>query len=145
MDDLISEFLSETFDSLDTLDVELVKLEQNPNDPSIIGGIFRVLHTIKGTCGFIGLPRLEKLAHAGENVLSRFRDGELEVTPDGVTLILESLDAIKGLLSLIGELGAEPPGDDSALIARLDAAARGEQRAVATPAEAAEEIGRAHV
>ena len=132
MDDLLSEFLSETADNLEVLDSELVKLERNPNDPAIIGGIFRLLHTIKGTCGFLGLPRLETLAHAGENVLSLFRDGELEVSPEGVSLILESLDAIKALLAALRETGLEPAGDDQALIARLDAAAR-----KATPSDSA--------
>ena len=68
MDDLLSEFLTETSESISTLDVALVNLEQNPNDPQILGNIFRLVHTIKGTCGFLGLPRLEHVAHAGENV-----------------------------------------------------------------------------
>ena len=85
MDDLLSEFLTETSESLSTLDVELVKLEQNPNDPDILSNIFRLVHTIKGTCGFLGLPRLEAVAHAGENVLGKIRDGELVVTPPAVT------------------------------------------------------------
>ena len=74
MDDLLSEFLTETSESLDSLDSELVRLEQNPNDPELLGNIFRLVHTIKGTCGFLGLPRLESVAHAGENVLGNFRD-----------------------------------------------------------------------
>jgi len=80
MDDLLSEFLTETNESLSVLDVELVKLEQNPNDPELLSNIFRLVHTIKGTCGFLGLPRLERLAHAGENVLGRIRDGAVAVT-----------------------------------------------------------------
>ena len=71
MDDLLSEFLTETAESLAVLDVELVKLEQNPNDPELISNIFRLVHTIKGTCGFLGLSRLESVAHAGENVLAK--------------------------------------------------------------------------
>jgi two-component system chemotaxis sensor kinase CheA len=59
MDDLVSEFITETAEGLSALDVELVNLEQNPNDPAILGGIFRIIHTVKGTCGFLGLPRLE--------------------------------------------------------------------------------------
>ena len=59
MDDLLSEFLTETKESMNTLDVELVKFEQNPNDEAILSNIFRLVHTIKGTCGFLGLPRLE--------------------------------------------------------------------------------------
>jgi two-component system chemotaxis sensor kinase CheA len=94
MDDLLTEFLTETGESLSTLDVELVKLEQNPA-PKTLSNIFRLVHTIKGTCGFLGLPRLEAVAHAGENVLGKFRDGELSVTPAAVTLILASIDRIK--------------------------------------------------
>jgi two-component system chemotaxis sensor kinase CheA len=73
MDDLLSEFLTETTESLDNLDVEIVKFEQDPNDPELLSNIFRLVHTIKGTCGFLGLPRLEALAHAAENVLGNFR------------------------------------------------------------------------
>ncbi|TAN56252.1 MAG: hypothetical protein EPN26_04115, partial [Rhodospirillales bacterium] len=69
MDDLLSEFLTETSESISTLDVALVNLEQNPNDREILQNIFRLVHTIKGTCGFLGLPRLEAVAHSAENVL----------------------------------------------------------------------------
>ena len=125
MDDLLREFLTETSESLSVLDLELVRLEQNPNDPALLGNIFRLVHTIKGTCGFLGLPRLEKVAHASENVLGKVRDGELVVTPEAVSLILESLDRIKGLLAKLEETEAEPAGDDSDLIARLNAFANG--------------------
>ena len=66
MDDLLREFLTETSESLDVVDVELVRFEQDPNNASILGNIFRLVHTIKGTCGFLGLPRLEALTHAAE-------------------------------------------------------------------------------
>jgi len=74
MDDLLSEFLTETTESLEVIDGELVRFEQNPQDAEILGNIFRLVHTIKGTCGFLGLPRLESVAHAGENILGKFRD-----------------------------------------------------------------------
>ncbi len=125
MDDLLSEFLTETSESIAVLDVELVKLEQNPNDPGILGNIFRLVHTIKGTCGFLGLPRLETVAHAGENVLGKFRDGELEVTPHAVTLILQSIDCIKMILSHLEQTETEPEGDDAELKAALNALADG--------------------
>jgi two-component system, chemotaxis family, sensor kinase CheA len=133
MDDLLSEFLTETNESIDNLDVEIVRLEQDPNDPDLLSGIFRLVHTIKGTCGFLGLPRLESVAHAGENILVKFRDGELSVTPDAVTLILESLDAIKSLLAALAETETEPEGDDSDLIARLNAMANGETVTASAP------------
>src|ERR1700742_1912862 len=111
MDDLLTEFLTETGESLATLDVELVKLEQNPA-PQILSNIFRLVHTIKGTCGFLGLPRLEAVAHAGENVLGKFRDGELSVTPNAVTVILKCIDHIRILLAELEAAGKEPEGSD---------------------------------
>lgn len=146
MDDLLSEFLTETNENLAVLDVELVKLEQNPNDPGLLSNIFRLVHTIKGTCGFLGLPRLESVAHAAENVLGKFRDGELNVSPYAVSLILESLDTIKGILSVLEQTEAEPPGGDQDLIDRLNAMAEGRELpkaggaapAVAAPAAPAE-------
>ncbi len=125
MDDLLSEFLTETTESLSTLDVELVKLEQTPNDPEILQNIFRLVHTIKGTCGFLGLPRLETLAHSAENVLGKFRDGEIEVTQSAVSLILESLDRIKSILTYLEENEEEPEGEDRDLKDRLAAAEEG--------------------
>ena len=123
MDDLLSEFLTETNEGLAVLDVELVKLEQNPNDVELLSSIFRLMHTIKGTCGFLGLPRLESVAHAGENILGKFRSGELVVTPDGVSLILECLDQIRALLVSLEQTESEPEGEDTDLIARLNTAA----------------------
>lgn len=136
MDDLLREFLTETNESIAQLDVELVRLEQNPEDPDLISSIFRLVHTVKGTCGFLGLPRLEKVAHAGENVLGKFRDRELPVTPHAVTLILRSIDTIKRLLSILEETEAEQPGDDSDLIAELDAMAAGKVLASSVATEA---------
>lgn len=125
MDDLLSEFLTETTESLDVVDLELVRLESDPNDKGTLDKIFRLVHTIKGTCGFLGLPRLESVAHAGETLLGKFRDGELTVAPPEVTLILEALDHIKGILYHLEQEGKEPEGDDSWLIDKLNAAAAG--------------------
>jgi two-component system chemotaxis sensor kinase CheA len=133
MDDLLSEFLTETSESLATLDVELVNLERNPNDTGILSNIFRLVHTIKGTCGFLGLPRLESLAHAAENVLGKFRNGELSVSPSSVTLILQSIDRIKDSLAYIEANEQEPPGDDQDLIDQLNAVASGQEAEPAAP------------
>jgi len=133
MDDLISEFLTETNESLEALDLDLVNLEQNPNDKDLLSKIFRLMHTIKGTCGFLGLPRLEKVAHHAENVLGRFRDGDLEVTPEYVTLIFESIDRIKLIVQKLGEEGKEPQGDDTFLIGKLDAVFEGKKTVAAAP------------
>ncbi|WP_282609767.1 chemotaxis protein CheW [Pelagibius sp. Alg239-R121] len=136
MDDLLSEFLTETNEGLATLDLEIVKLEQNPNDEVLLGNIFRLMHTIKGTCGFLGLPRLESVAHAGENILSKVRDGELVVTGPIVSLILECLDQIREILNTLEATEVEPEGDDSELIGRLNEAAEG-KLGDAAPAAAA--------
>ncbi|MBT4720977.1 MAG: hybrid sensor histidine kinase/response regulator, partial [Rhodospirillaceae bacterium] len=126
MDDLLTEFLTETSENLAVLDVELVKFEQDSSNNAILSNIFRLVHTIKGTSGFLGLPRLEAVAHAGEDVLGKFRDGELEVTPDAVTLVLQTIDTIRDLLGGLEEAGSEPEGDDSGLIGKLRAMADGD-------------------
>ena len=99
MDDLLADFLTETNENLAELDVALVRLETAPDDPTTLSGIFRLVHTIKGTCGFLGLPRLEQVAHAGENVLGRMRDGALRPTPVLVSLVLAALDRIKAIVA----------------------------------------------
>nr|WP_166467496.1 hybrid sensor histidine kinase/response regulator [Bradyrhizobium symbiodeficiens]QIP06536.1 hybrid sensor histidine kinase/response regulator [Bradyrhizobium symbiodeficiens] len=120
MDDLLREFLTETSESLDTVDNQLVKFEQEPNNAKILDNIFRLVHTIKGTCGFLGLPRLEALAHAGETLMSKFRDG-MPVTADAVSLILASIDRIKEILAGLEATEAEPEGNDRDLIDQLEA------------------------
>jgi two-component system chemotaxis sensor kinase CheA len=138
MDDLLNEFLTETNENLAVLDNELIKLEQNPNDPALLSNIFRTVHTIKGTCGFLGLPRLEAVAHASENILGKFRDQVLSVTPYSVTLILASLDRIKSLLLTLEQTGKEPDGADQELIDQLNAHANGEDTdVIAAPPAAA--------
>ena len=118
MDDLLREFLTETNESLDTVDNQLVRFEQDPNNAKILDNIFRLVHTIKGTCGFLGLPRLEALAHAAETLMGKFRDG-MPVTVDAVTLILTSIDRIKEILSGLETTQAEPEGSDQDLIDAL--------------------------
>src|SRR5690242_16349694 len=128
MDDLLREFLTETGESLDTVDVELVHFEQDPNNAKILDNIFRLVHTIKGTCGFLGLPRLEALAHAAETLMGKFRDG-MPVTGEAVTLVLAAIDRIKAILDGLEQLQREPPGDDADLIGRLTRAAARPQSA----------------
>ena len=136
MDDLLREFLTETSESLDTVDNQLVRFEQDPNNAKILDNVFRLVHTIKGTCGFLGLPRLEALAHAGETLMGKFRDG-MPVTAEAVTLILSSIDRIKEILAGLEATEAEPEGNDQDLIVQLHQLA---ERGMATmPASAASE------
>ena len=118
MDDLLREFVTETNESLDVVDVELVRFEREPANATIINNVFRLVHTIKGTCGFLGLPRLEALAHAAEALMGRFRDG-VPATTDAVTLILASIDRIKQILESLEHEQREPDGGDDDLISRL--------------------------
>jgi two-component system chemotaxis sensor kinase CheA len=119
MDDLLREFVTETNESLDVVDVELVRFEQDPNNAKILDNIFRLVHTIKGTCGFLGLPRLETLAHAAETLMGKFRDG-MPVTGDAVTVILFTIDRIKELIADLEKHQREPEGADSDLIRSLE-------------------------
>lgn len=130
MDDLIPEFLTETNESLAELDISLVQLEQNPGDKDLLSQIFRVMHTIKGTSGFLNLPRLGSVAHKAEDLLGLFRDDKLQPTPGNISLIFEALDCIKVVLATLESTGKEPEGDDSDLINRLAAACHGEQTAL---------------
>jgi two-component system chemotaxis sensor kinase CheA len=119
MDDLLREFLTETNESLDVVDVELVRFEQDPNNAKILDNIFRLVHTIKGTCGFLGLPRLEALAHAAETLMGKFRDG-MPVTGEAVTVILSTIDRIKEILDELEAKQQEPEGQDRDLISKLE-------------------------
>ncbi|MGC1695035.1 MAG: hybrid sensor histidine kinase/response regulator [Pseudolabrys sp.] len=119
MDDLLAEFVTETNESLDVVDVELVRFEQDPNNAKILDNVFRLVHTIKGTCGFIGLPRLEALAHAAEALMGKFRDG-VPATNEAVTLILSTIDRIKQILESLEREQREPDGADQDLISDLE-------------------------
>ncbi|MBN8875140.1 MAG: chemotaxis protein CheW [Rhodospirillales bacterium] len=134
MDDLLADFLTETNESLAELDVALVTLERKPDDANTLSLIFRMVHTIKGTCGFLGLPRLERVAHAAENVLGKVRDKTLTATPDIISVVLTAIDRIKAIVSGLAMTGTEPAGDDGPLIESLDATAAGHPpvRALAT-------------
>ena len=119
MDDLLREFVTETNESLDVVNLELVRFEQDPNNAKILGNIFRLVHTIKGTCGFLGLPRLEALAHAAEALMGKFRDGA-EASGEAVTLVLATIDRIKEILDALEQHQSEPAGSDADLIAELE-------------------------
>ena len=119
MDEIIKDFLIESAENLDRLDQDLVKLEGAPSSSELIAGIFRTIHTIKGTCGFLGFARLEKLAHAGESLLSRLRDGELTLNADITSGLLAMVDAVRQMLAQIEASGQDGEDDHASLIAHL--------------------------
>ena len=122
MDELLGDFLTETAENLQTVDNEIVLFERDPGNRDVLNNIFRLVHTIKGTCGFLNLPRLERLAHAAETVLGKVRDGQAAVSPAVVSETLAAIDGIKVILAALEASGKEPAGDDEAQIARLNAA-----------------------
>jgi two-component system, chemotaxis family, sensor kinase CheA len=125
MNELLRDFLTEAHENLDVVDVELVRFEREPNNADLLARIFRLVHTIKGTCGFLGLPRLEALTHAAETLMGKFRDGAT-VTPHAVSLILSVIDRIKEILAELDRSENEPSGDDDDLIRELERSAFGE-------------------
>jgi two-component system chemotaxis sensor kinase CheA len=119
-DELIKEFLIESYENLDRLDREFMALEKDPNNRDHLGSIFRAIHTIKGTSGFFGFERLQALTHVGENLLSKLRDGKLVLSGDMANALLAMVDAVRGMLGSIEVGDAEGRVDHFALIARLN-------------------------
>ncbi len=117
--ELLAEFLLESNENMSTIEQQLMDLESNPGNASLLDAIFRTIHTVKGSCGFIGLKRLEQVAHAGENVLGKMRSHAGSVTPDIISLLLECADTIQVILHELQEHGSEPEEDHTALIGRL--------------------------
>ncbi len=120
MDELTREFVIESQEGLDRMERCLTELEERPGEMALLAEIFRSVHTIKGTTGFLGYKRLEKLAHAGENLLGLLREGKLEATAAIITGLLQLLDGLRLILQSIDETGSEGGGEDGALIALLE-------------------------
>ena len=121
MDDLISEFISETSESLAALDREMAALQHAPSDPAIITALLRFLRTIKSTSGFLGLPQLEALAQAGEGLLTQLRDGARPLDETAAALVFDTLDTIRRRMEYLAAHGGEAAAADTALLARLQA------------------------
>lgn len=119
MDNIVGEFLVESHEGLDQLDRDLVSLEQHQTD-QLLASVFRCIHTIKGTCGFLGFSRLESVTHIGENLLSKLRDRELALNSEITTGLLSMVDAVRSMLHSIEKTGADGDEDYSALIATLE-------------------------
>ena len=119
MDDIIKDFLIESTENLDRLDQELVQLESDPASKDLLASIFRTIHTIKGSCGFLGFARLEKVAHAGESLLSRLREHELTLTAEVTSGLLAMVDAVRHMLSEIQSTGNDGENDYPELLETL--------------------------
>jgi len=136
-DDIVREFLVESSENLDLLDRELINLEKDPGNRGTLASIFRTIHTIKGTCGFLGFTKLESVAHVGENLLSKLRDGELALNPEMTTALLAMVDAIRQMLASVEAIGNEGERNDQELIQTLTRLLQGSTAASIAEAPAA--------
>jgi two-component system chemotaxis sensor kinase CheA len=134
-DDIVREFLVESSENLDLLDRELINLEKDPGNRATLASIFRTIHTIKGTCGFLGFTKLESVAHVGENLLSKLRDGELGLNPEMTTALLAMVDAIRQMLASVEAIGNEGERNDQELIQTLTRLLQGSAAAPKTEAK----------
>jgi len=124
-DQILDEFLEEAREIFDQLDSDFVRLEQNPDDKKLVGNIFRAMHTLKGSSSFFAFRRLEKVAHSGESLLSRLRDGGLALTAPITDALLETADRLREIVHGISETRLEIEGDDRTLLATLKALTEG--------------------
>ena len=124
-DEVIAEFLVESYDNLDRLDQDLLALEENPGEVALLASAFRTIHTIKGTCGFLGFGKLERVTHVGENLLSKLRDGALALDSEITTALLAMVDAVRAMLAAIESTGADGTELYEPLAATLTALSEG--------------------
>jgi len=130
-DDIIQGFLEESWENLAQLDMDIVAFEKNTGDDELLASVFRTIHTIKGTCGFIGLNRIGAVSHAAENVLGKMRDRSIARESDAISRVLEAVDALKELLQGLETTGEEPDLEYPDLIDALEQIAEGESAAAA--------------
>ena len=131
--EILQDFLVESFELVEKLDEDLVELENNPEDLELLNGIFRVAHTVKGASSFLNFDVLTHLTHHMEDVLNKARHGELVITPDIMDVVLESIDLMKALLETIRDTSADAGIDVSECVVRLDKISGGDGN-VPTPA-----------
>lgn len=147
-DEIVQEFLVESHENLDQLDRDLVDLEQQPGSRELLSSIFRTIHTIKGTSGFLAFSRLEALTHVGENLLSRLRDGELTLNPERATALLSMVDTVRALLAVVEQTGSDSGTDDGidvqGVVQVLKACMQQGPAAEAQVEHAPSELGEAH-
>jgi len=118
-DDILAEFILEAREIIDQLDIDFVRFEENPNDQSLVGNIFRGLHTLKGSSGFFSLKRFEKLSHAGESLLGKIRAGQITLDLAKSSDLLKMNDILRQIIEHVESHHIEPEGDDQELINSL--------------------------
>ena len=142
MDEIVAEFLVESYESLDRLDRDLLALERDPHARDVLASIFRTMHTIKGTCGFLGFVKLERIAHAAESLLAGLRDGSMSITPQTAGVLLATGDVLRLILRQIEASGTDGEDDHDALVDELGRLREAPPDPAAPPAAAAQPASR---
>src|SRR6478672_1647857 len=140
MDEIVAEFLVESYESLDRLDRDLLALERDPGSRDVLASIFRTMHTIKGTCGFLGFLKLERIAHAAESLLAGVRDGSSAITPPTAGVLLATGDVLRQILRQIEVGGSDGDDGHDALVAELERLRLAPESANPTTKDAAAEV-----
>ena len=135
IDEDVKEFLIEGYEYLNQIEEDLVALEQNDSDPEVMNRIYRSLHTIKGNSGFLGVEKLESVAHAGENLLSRLRDRTIAMTPEITSALLSTIDAVRSHMEALETTGEESPIAHTELLDRLTQLQESGERSHLYPAQ----------
>ncbi|NKY41018.1 Hpt domain-containing protein, partial [Cellulomonas septica] len=136
IDEIVREFLVESYENLDQLDRDLVELEENPGDRPLLSSVFRTIHTIKGTSGFLAFSRLERVTHAGENLLVELRDGRRQMDQVTTDVLLRTVDTVRLLLDAIERTGGEGDVDVDVVVEAIVAVQEGRTAAGAPAATA---------
>src|SRR5689334_6388831 len=136
MEEIVQEFLVESYENLDQLDRDFVELEREPGSRELLASVFRTIHTIKGTSGFLAFQRLESVTHVGENLLARLRDGRLVMTPAITDTLLGMVDTVRELLASIEADGTEGSVVVDGVVARIQQVLDGGAQAAADPVAA---------
>src|SRR5262245_27093660 len=137
LDEVVKQFLMESYEGLDRLDRDLVGLAQNPGSRDVLASIFRTIHGLKGTCGFLGFDRLEAVTRAGESLLTLLRDGRVRVDADHARALQHVIDAVRQVAASIASTGHEGEGDDAHLLETLARLTPTDARPTAAPPSAA--------
>ena len=134
MQEIVKDFLVESTEMIDVLDQRFVDLEADPSNAELLNEVFRAMHSMKGSAGFLGFTRLVDVSHRAENLLNKLRQGDIEATPDVITVILETVDVIKLLMADIRESGTDEHVDTEQMSIKLEQVLSGGM--VASPPEA---------
>ena len=137
--ELVADFIAEAKEHLETIEPNLLELEKAPDNLALLNDIFRPMHSLKGASGFLGLNRINHLAHKSENILDELRKGSMQVTSEIMDVILSSTDALRQMIENLESTNSEGDVETESIMAQIDAIMAGESAKPAAPADNAPE------